>query len=124
MDLGNVLHGLWFQYRDSGDSQRRLRYAQCDILVEPASDDAGPLILLEAKLTLRYVEAYTQLRNLYIPLVEMVYARKVIPVIVCQNLAPTTSPIKTDLLQATLHYQENHPDVIPIWYYNSNMEQE
>lgn len=71
-------HGQWFEYEDGIGRG----YCQVDFL----RVDADRVIALEAKYTWT-IEGHWQLERLYIPIVERVYARPAVGVVVCKNLS-------------------------------------
>lgn len=73
-----ALSGPWIRYED----RTGIHFAQPDFLLFPSGEEP---VVLEAKLTFR-AEAFLQLSLLYLPLLEALLSRKVLPVVACKNL--------------------------------------
>lgn len=79
--LPEATHGPWFQFCDAAG----LGYCQPDlVLVRP-----DWVLVLEAKLSWT-AEGHSQIRQLYAPVLEKVYSRRVVGVVVTKLLRPET----------------------------------
>lgn len=74
-------HGVWLEFDDA----KGHGFAQVDFLFR----GLGVPVVAEAKLTWTPA-AYVQLRKLYFPLLQRLYWRQVVGIVVCQNLTRET----------------------------------
>jgi len=81
----HVTHGPWFEYWDSRGSH----FCQPDILLR--ADIGSPIFVLECKRSLTG-EAFRQLEELYVPILECVYEAKVFGFVVTKNLRQLPAP--------------------------------
>jgi hypothetical protein len=77
--LPQAQHGTWFSYRDKNGPG----WCQTDLLLALA----GRIFVIEVKLT-DTAEAYTQLQQLYLPVVALALQRPTFGLVVAKNLTP------------------------------------
>ncbi len=90
-------HNPWFRYLDG----RGWHYCSPDLLL-----DTGDFVLLvEVKLS-DVAVAWSKLLGLYAPIVELVLAKPVVPVVVVKNLTPASKLVVTTLAEAVSQWKQ------------------
>ena len=106
--LHRATHNPWFQFEDING----ISVCSPDLLY----DSGDKILIIECKLTATQ-DAWAQLGGLYIPVVEKVFGRAVVPVSIAKNLTPNSRIIVDTLASAieraterpTLHWTGRGP---------------
>ena len=92
--LPNARHGLWWEFED--------RYGKGICQTDLVMLVGQATVVLEAKLTWTE-DAWDQLEGLYLPVVRMAMAGRVVGVQVCKNLLPQAKWVSVGLEEAVLN---------------------